>query len=110
MASKGQKFKIWTTEEKYELIKPLLNMEKGSRTYSREIGINSGLLYSWVKKYDDNGETALIDRRGHHKTDEEVDEIERLSRENKRLKRQLEEKDMVVELLKKVQEIERRRY
>ena len=48
----------------------------------------------------------LIDRRGRHKTDDEVDELERLRRENLRLKRQLEEKDMVVELLKKVKEFE----
>ena len=33
--------------------------------------------------------------------------IERLRRENIRLKRQLEEKDMAVELLKKVKEFER---
>ena len=46
------------------------------------------------------------DRRGCHKTDAEVDELERLKRENLRLKRQLEEKDMVVELLKKVKEFE----
>ena len=36
----------------------------------------------------------------------EVDELERLRRENQRLKRQLEEKDMLVELLKKVKEFE----
>lgn len=38
---------------------------------------------------------------------DEVDELERLRRENIRLKRQLEEKDMLTELLKKVQEFER---
>ena len=54
--------------------------------------------------YDEEG---LADRRGRHKTDDEVDELERLRRENLRLKRQLEEKDMVVELLKKVKEFER---
>lgn len=54
-----------------------------------------------------NGETGLLDRRGHHKTDDEVDELERLRRENVRLKRQLEEKEMAVELLKKVKEFER---
>ena len=48
-----------------------------------------------------NGEEGLTDKRGRHKTDEEVDELEKLRRENLRLKRQLEEKDMVVELLKK---------
>lgn len=59
-----------------------------------------------MKKYDSNGEKGLSDRRGHHKTDDEVDELERLRRENIRLKRQIEEKDMLVELLKKVKEFE----
>ena len=55
-------------------------------------------VYSWVRKYDITGEDGLSDKRGRHKTDDEVDELERLRRENMRLKRQLEEKDMVVEL------------
>ena len=38
------------------------------------------------------------------KTDDEVDELELLRRENARLRRKLEEKDMLAELLKKVQE------
>ena len=63
-------------------------------------------MYSWVRKYDAIGENGLSDKRGHHKTDDEVDELERLRRENKRLKRQLEENDMVVQLLKKVKEFE----
>ncbi len=58
-------------------------------------------VYSWVKKYDSDGEEGLVDKRGHHKLDDEVDELERLRRENVRLKRQLEEKNMAVELLKK---------
>lgn len=64
-------------------------------------------VYSWVKKYETNGEEGLTDKRGRHKTDEEADELEKLRRENLRLKRQLEEKDMVVELIKKVKEFER---
>ena len=93
-----------------EIVKYCIDNERNYKLTAEKYDVSYSQVYSWVKKYDDNGETALIDRRGHHKTDEEVDEIERLSRENKRLKRQLEEKDMVVELLKKVQEIERRRY
>ena len=49
-----------------------------------------------------------MDKRGHRKTDDEVDELERLRRENARLKRKLEEQSMLVELLKKVKEFERR--
>ena len=63
--------------------------------------ISYSQVYSWVKKYDDIGEEGLIDRRGHHKKDEELDELEKLRRENIRLKKKLEERDMVIELLKK---------
>jgi len=63
MARKGQKFKQWTPEEKYKLIEPLLKMEKGLRTYSRETGINSGLLYAWLKKYREKGMEGLINKK-----------------------------------------------
>jgi transposase-like protein len=63
MASKGQKFKQWTTEEKYKIIIPLINMEKGLCSYAEEIGINSGLLYSWLKKYRENGIEGLNNKR-----------------------------------------------
>ncbi len=49
-----------------------------------------------MRKYVVDGETGLIDRRGYHKTDEEVDEMERL----RRLKRQLEEQERLVYFLK----------
>lgn len=55
-----------------------------------------------MRKYVADGETGLIDRRGHHKTDKEVDEMERLRRENQRLKRQLEEQERLVYFLKKL--------
>lgn len=50
----------------------------------------------------------MTDRRGHHKTDEEVDEMERLRRENQRLKRQLEEQERLVYFLKKLKALEGR--
>ena len=63
MASKGQKFKQWTVEEKYRIIEPLLKMEKGFIKYAQETGINSGLLYAWVKKYRKNGMDGLINKK-----------------------------------------------
>ena len=97
-------------EERLEIVKYCIDNGRNYKQTAERYEVSYSQVYSWVKKYDDNGENALTDRRGHHKTDEEVDEVERLRRENNRLKRQLEEKDMVVELLKKVQEIERTRY
>ncbi|WP_235828943.1 helix-turn-helix domain-containing protein [Anaerosacchariphilus polymeriproducens] len=38
-------------------------------------------VYSWVKKYDAKGEDSLKDRRGYHKPNDQVDELERLRRE-----------------------------
>jgi len=61
-----------------------------------------------VRKYVADGEAGLTDRRGHHKTDEEVDEMERLRRENRRLKRQLEEQERLVYFLKKLKALEGR--
>ncbi len=63
MARKGQKFKIWKPEEKYKIIEPLLNMEKGMWSYSKEVGINSGLLYEWIKKYREKGIEGLTNKK-----------------------------------------------
>lgn len=96
-----------TLEERKEIVKYCIAHDKDYKETASLYDVSYSQVYSWVKKYDANGETSLLDRRGHHKADDEVDELERLRRENIRLKRQLEEKDMAVELLKKVNEFER---
>ena len=96
-----------TMEERKEIVKYCIEHNRNYKETASIYDVSYSQVYSWVKKYDANGEEALIDKRGHHKTDEEVDELERLRRENARLKRQLQEKDMLAELLKKVQEFER---
>lgn len=63
MANKGQKYKQWTVEKKYKMIEPLLKMEKGIRIYSREREINSGLLYTWLKKYRENDMEELKNKK-----------------------------------------------
>ena len=96
-----------TIEERKEIVDYCINHNRDYKNTAAKYDVSYNQVYSWVKKYDANGEDGLTDKRGHHKTDDEVDELERLRRENLRLKRQLEEKDMVVELLKKVKEFER---
>lgn len=95
-----------TLDERKTIVEYCINHNHDYKGTAAIFDISYSQVYSWVKKYDANGEEALIDKRGCHKTDDEVDELERLRRENTRLKRQLEEKDMVVELLKKVKEFE----
>lgn len=97
-----------TQAERKEISEYCIAHEKDYKGTAALYDVSYSQVYSWVKKYLETGERGLADRRGHHKTDEEVDKLERLRRENLRLKRQLEERDMLVELLKKVKEFERK--
>ena len=94
-------------EERKEIVKYCIEHGRDYKGTANIYDVSYSQVYSWVKKFDNEGEDSLVDKRGQHKKDGEVDELERLRRENIRLKRQLEEKDMLTELLKKVQEFER---
>ena len=94
-------------EERREIVEYCISHNKDYKGTAARFDVSYYQVYSWVKRYHASGEEGLSDKRGRYKPDEEVDELERLRRENLRLKRQLEEKDMVVELLKKVGEFER---
>ena len=96
-----------TLEERKEIVDYCITHNHDYKNTAVKYDVSYSQVYSWAKKYDANGEAGLTDKRGCHKTDDEVDELERLRRENLRLKRQLEERDMAVELLKKVKEFER---
>ena len=96
-----------TIEERKEIVEYCISHNRDYKGTASIYHVSYSQVYSWVKKYAECGEDGLIDKRGKHKTDDEVDELERLRRENIRLKRQLQEKDMLTELLKKVQEFER---
>lgn len=95
-----------TIEERKEIVEYCLSHNRDYKGTASLYGVSYSQVYSWVRKYDAAGDQGLSDKRGRHKTDDEVDELERLRRENKQLKRQLEENDMLVQLLKKVKEFE----
>ena len=65
-------------------------------------------IYTWVQKYKKDGEEGLKDRRGRHKKDYKPQtEEERLKLEVTTLKRQLYLSQMEIDVLKKLQELER---
>lgn len=82
---------------------------KNYKETAEKFDISYMQVYQWVKKYLASGEEGLIDRRGQHKTEEQLSETEKLQRKVKILERKLKEMEMENKLLKKVQEIERRR-
>ena len=95
-----------TIEERKEIVQYCIEHNRNYKETASIYDVSYSQVYTWVKKYDEKGDDGLTDKRGHHKKDNELDELERLRRENKRLKRKLEEEQMLVELLKKVKEFE----
>lgn len=96
-----------TIDERKEIVDYCIEHNRNYKETAALYNVSYSQVYSWMKKYDSDGDEGLIAKKGRHKLDDEVDELERLRRENVRLKRQLEEKDMTVELLKKVKEFGR---
>lgn len=63
MASKGQKFKQWTAEEKFKIIEPIIKFEKSSTQVTKETGINNGLITQWVHKFRKKGFDGLKSKK-----------------------------------------------
>ena len=95
-----------TIEERKEIVNYCISNHRDYKGTTEKYDVSYSQVRSWVKTYDNNGTEGLIDRRGHHKTDDEVEELERLRRENLRLKHQLEERD-VSRTIKKSERIRR---
>ena len=96
-----------TLEERKEIVRYCIENGQDYKSTAQKYDVSYSQVYIWVRKFETKAEAGLEDRRGHHKDDDEVSELERLRRENNRLKQQLREKDMLYELLKKVEEFER---
>ena len=97
-----------TFDERKEIVKYCIDHDRDYSRTAVHYDVSYSQVYDWVRKYLAKGEDALIDKRGHHKRDGEIDELEQLRRENRKLKRRLEEHEMTIELLKKVRELERK--
>jgi len=67
-------------------------------------------VYQWVKKYVSDGEDALKDRRGRNKDEEELTPEEKVKFEMKKLKADNERLRAENAFLKKLEELERRRF
>ena len=63
MGRKGQKYKQWTADEKYKIIKPALEFEKSTWDITRETGLNNGMINAWIKKYRENGFEGLKNKK-----------------------------------------------
>lgn len=97
-------------DERIEIVKYCLEHDMDYKTTAKVFETSYTNVYNWVKKYKEKGEDGLSDKRGHHKKDEEVDEITLLKRQLRKKEHELEMAQLEIKLLKKLDEIERRRF
>ncbi len=97
---KGGTNKRWSAQEKYEIIKPIIEGKKSSHDVTRETGLSNGMICNWIKKYRENGIKGLENKRKpgnqlvKYQARKELTEIEKLEYEvlklrieNERLKK-----------------------
>ena len=71
-----------TIYERKEIVNYCIEHNRNYKETAALYNVSYSQVYSWMKKYDSDGDEGLIDKRGRHKLDDEVDELERLLREN----------------------------
>ena len=105
--TKGRKT---TYEERIEIVKYCIEHENNYSETAEKYKVSYQQVYNWLKKYKKNGIEGLIDRRGKSKSKNEMSELEKLRAENRLLKAENKKKEMEIIFLKKLDEIERRRF
>lgn len=101
--TKGKKT---TQQERAEIVAFCLEHGKDYLLTVEQHGVSYNQIYSWVRKYEAKGIDGLADGRGRTKPESEMTDTEKLHAQVKILEAQLRDKEMEVELLKKVKELE----
>ncbi len=94
-------------EERIEIVSFCIANANDYKLAADKFNVSYQQVYLWIKKYRENGYSALVDRRGQHKTLDELNEAEKYSLELKLLKAENRRLKMENDFLKKLEEIER---
>ena len=107
--SRMTKTRNTTLEERIQIAKECLEVECNYGEIAEKYDVSYQQVYTWVKKYRELGEAGLEDRRGKRTADQEPrTEIEELKIQVAKLKHENYMLQMERDLLKKVEELERR--
>ena len=98
-----------TLEERIEIVRYCIEQGKDYGAAIERYQVSYHQVYAWVRKYEKLGVAGLNDKRGKRKPLEEMTEVERLRAENRMLQAENKRKEMEIAVLKKLQEVERRR-
>ena len=64
MVKKGEKKRVWTLEQKAEIVYKHLNEHISVRTLEKEYHADRSMICKWVKKYIAEGESSFV-HKGH---------------------------------------------
>lgn len=96
-----------TLAERVEIVEYCINHKLDYTKTAEQFQVSYTQVYSWVKKYNERGVSALKDNRGKGKPLEDMNELERLQAENKLLEAKNKQLQMENDVLKKLEELER---
>lgn len=99
-----------TFEERVEIVKYCIEHDNDYHGTAQHYKVSYNQAYSWTHKYERDGIEALQDRRGNRKLEEQMSEVEKLRAQNKLLQAESKRKQMEIDFLKKLADIERRRF
>ena len=102
------KGRITAFDERLEMVSECISLGKDYGKIVERYNVSYQQVYGWVKKYESEGPNGLIDRRGKRKEEASMTEVEKLHAELKLIKAKLRYAEMENDLLKKLDEIERR--
>ena len=95
-----------TYEERVEIVSYCIEHDNDYAATIEKYGVSYQQIYSWVKKYSEKGTEGLVDKRGKHKLESEMTELEKLRAENRILTAKNKRLETENAVLKKLEEIE----
>ncbi|WP_367294835.1 transposase [Levilactobacillus yonginensis] len=95
-----------TFEERIKIVEYVTAGKHSYSQASEHFNVSYQQVRAWVLKSKDGGYTALKDGRGRTKPVEEMTEVERLKLENRQLKAQLKEQEVMELFAKKFRELQ----
>jgi len=97
-----------TQEERISIVEYCIAHGNDYAGTSKKYNCSYGQVYTWVRKYQEKGIDGLKDGRGKNKSGTELSEVEQLKAEKRMLEAELKQKQMEIDFLKKLEDVERR--
>ena len=94
----GKQRKTWSADVKEAIILSVLRSETSVAEVARQHGVNESLVHTWKVNFLEGGRARLAGER-------QDDGVSALERENDRLKRILAEKELELDIAKKVRRL-----